>query len=56
MIGSEHAFGVGQDRVVVLDTAIGRQTTVALAEAHRTSSGMESDADGSGPLDLVVEA
>ncbi len=55
VVGLDHAPGIPQDRVFILDQRVGRQPSPALAEAHRAAHGMEAQADLPRGVDRVVE-
>ncbi len=51
----DQPFGLGENRVVVLDDRIWREPAVLLRQAHRAASGMETETELPGGLDLGGE-
>jgi hypothetical protein len=54
VIAAEHALAIGEDGVLVLDDAVGRQAAVLLRQIHRAAGERHADADARGLLGLDV--
>ena len=55
MMLGHHAFAVGQDRVLVLHHAVGRQAAIALRAVHRAAREQRAHAEPLGDADLDVD-
>ena len=56
MVGLDGPSRILQDKVLLLDDAIGRQPALAFPQAHRAPAGLEADADLLRGPNLVVNA
>ncbi len=55
MIHFDDPLAVGQDVLLALDDAVGRQAPLGLAQGHAAPTGMEADAQLASGADLVVQ-
>ena len=55
MIGLDDPLAIPEDRRLVLDAIVWRQAALRLTKRHRTTAGMEADADVLGGLDLAIQ-
>ena len=56
VIALDDPHGILQDRLLVLDAVVGRQSAPGFAQRHGAAAGVKADADLSGGGDLVIDA